>query len=177
MSAPPRDAAAATTLAVGIGQCVVSHDPDTVLAAYGLGSCIGLAAWDAVAQVAGMIHILLPEPSTNATELTPARFATTGVPYFLRQLEAAGAKRTRLMMAAVGGAQMFNSLALRSVKGIGQRNSEIVSALLRTEGIAQVITEFGGSSGRTLTLSVATGQMLVRAADGQPRELACRRAR
>jgi chemotaxis protein CheY-P-specific phosphatase CheC len=71
---PPAD----TYLAVGIGQCVVSRDPAVALAAYGLGSCVAVAAWDVVARIAGVIHILLPEPPAGMAPGNPARFAVTG---------------------------------------------------------------------------------------------------
>lgn len=165
---PPAD----VVLAVGIGQCVISHDRHAVLAAYGLGSCIGIAAWDSSAKVAGLIHILLPEPPPNATGFSLTRFAATGVPYFLRQMEAAGGMRSRLHVAAVGGAQMLNALTAASlVKGIGLRNAAVVSEMLRAEGIPLFTSDFGGSAGRTLTLALATGYMQVRASGGQPREL------
>ncbi len=159
-------------LAAGIGQCVVSRDRETLLAAYGLGSCIAIAAWDGVARVAGLIHILLPEPPGDKPPATPARFASTGVPLLLREVEAAGGLRSRLRVVAAGGAQMLGALAANgALKGIGERNAAVVVASLQREGITLAASDFGGAAGRTLTLSVATGKVHVRATNGTPREL------
>jgi len=36
-------------IVVGLGEVKISKDPDAVLVAYGLGSCLGIAVYDPVA--------------------------------------------------------------------------------------------------------------------------------
>ncbi len=162
---------AETQLAVGIGQCIVARDPAVALVAYGLGSCVALAAWDAGARVAGVIHILLPEPAAGAVHGNPARFATTGVPYFLQTLAEAGAQPARLRLVAAGGAQMLSMLAHGPLTGIGVRNLAVIKECLQAAGIPLVAADCGGQVGRTLTLSVATGHVHVRASTGATQQL------
>ncbi len=165
-------APAEVTLAVGIAQCVISDDPRVMLVSYGLGSCVGIAAWDPVTRVAGLIHILLPEPAAHDRAPSPARFATTGIPHLIGELTSAGAVPARLRVVAAGGAQMLAALAIGGVaKGIGARNSEVVQATLEQTGLRLAAHDFGGSAGRTIGLCVATGIAWVRAAGGQPRDL------
>jgi chemotaxis protein CheD len=165
-------APADVTIAVGIAQCVVSDDPKAMLVSYGLGSCVGIAAWDPVARVAGLIHILLPEPMSHDRAPSPTRFAATGIPHLVGELTAAGAVPSRLRVVAAGGAQMLAALAIGgAAKGIGARNVEVVQATLEQVGLRLVAHDFGGSSGRTIGLSVATGTAWVRAAGGQSRDL------
>jgi chemotaxis protein CheD len=159
------------TIAVGIGQLALTSDARTALVAYGLGSCVAIAAHDPQTGIAGMIHILLPEPAAGMAELSPARFAATGVPLLLREIEAAGGRRTRLRVVAAGGAQMLNALATAAVKGIGERNAAVARAMLEAEGIRLAAHDFGGTSGRTLGLVVATGKTWVRPAGQAPRSL------
>ena len=64
--------------AVRMGEIAVARD-DGVLAAIGLGSCIGVALVDAEARLAGLAHVLLPEPASGR-EGGAGRFATTAVP-------------------------------------------------------------------------------------------------
>jgi chemotaxis protein CheD len=159
-------------LSVGIGQCVVSQDPSAQLAAYGLGSCVAIAAWDSVAKVAALIHILLPEPLPTMTNPAPLRFALTGVPQFLRDVEAVGGHRARLRVAAAGGAQMFSgSGSVGGLQGIGARNVAVVTKTLQAEGLTLAASDFGGNAGRTLTLTVASGQIQVRTAGGVSHDL------
>lgn len=161
-----------TVLAAGIGQCIISRDPAAVLAAYGLGSCVAIAAWDATARVAGLIHILLPEPAPGAQVTSPGRFARTGVPHLLQMLANEGAQRSRLRLVAAGGAQMLSALAAAgALKGIGERNAAVVTECVRAEGLTLAASDFGGTAGRTLTMRVATGAVHVRASAGPTRDL------
>ena len=54
-----------SVLSVGIGECLVSWDIDSVLAIYALGSCIAVAINDRVAAVGGLLHFMLPESALN----------------------------------------------------------------------------------------------------------------
>jgi chemotaxis protein CheD len=52
------------TLTVGVSDMKVSDDPEAVLVTYSLGSCIGIAIYDAVVRVGGLLHFMLPESWT-----------------------------------------------------------------------------------------------------------------
>jgi len=159
-------------VAVGIAQCQVTRDPQALLVSYGLGSCVGVAAWDPVAHVGGLIHILLPEPMQEIAVVTATKFASTGIPVFLKLLQEQGAQLRRLHVVAAGGAQMLSALAKAGpLKGIGTRNCEVVTETLANNGIVLAQTDFGGSVGRTLCLVVSTGECWVRIAGGQQRPL------
>ena len=43
-------------ISVGLGERVVSRDPQDILVAYGLGSCLGIGMIDPVARVCGLLH-------------------------------------------------------------------------------------------------------------------------
>lgn len=166
----PRDVAGPTAVGVGIGQCVVTADARQELVAYGLGSCVGIAAWDPVARVAGLLHCLLPEPAAGGLVTAPARFAATGVPQLLRAMIAAGAQPPRLRIVAAGGAQMLGALSAGAIKGIGQRNAAAVEAALLQAGLTLAAREFGGVAGRSIGLVVATGEVWIRVAGTAARD-------
>ena len=46
---------------VRMADCRVGKAPGQVLATYALGSCIGLAVYDPVAAVGGLLHFMLPD--------------------------------------------------------------------------------------------------------------------
>jgi chemotaxis protein CheD len=157
-----------STQAVGIGQCIVSNDIRLTLVSYGLGSCVGIAMFDATVKVAGLLHILLPEPSGRENGASPMRFASTGIPALIREMESQGAQRTRIRAVAAGGAQMLSVLAKSGpLKGIGERNVAVVCHTLEAEKIKLAASDFGGTSGRTIGIVVATGATWVREA-GKP---------
>jgi chemotaxis protein CheD len=134
----------------------------------GLGSCIGLCAFDPVAGVAGMAHLMLPQahPSRPAPA---AKFADTGVPALIAQMESAGGVRSRLVFAMVGGAQVFRYGAPGGHRlEIGQRNVEAVLAALERENLTLKGRDTGGNSGRTVFLDADTGDVVIRTASGAP---------
>ena len=75
----PRARAAPPEQVVDVADFAVGRDAG-VLSTSGLGSCVALVIHDAVARVAGLAHILLPEVIAGSPPSRPAKFAETGVP-------------------------------------------------------------------------------------------------
>ena len=110
-----------TQIIVGMADCKIADSPGQVLATYALGSCIGLAVHDPQASVGGLLHFMLPDSSIFAGRGrdNPYMFADTGIPLMLEQLLGRGASKRRLVVHAIGGAQMMDR---ESVFEIGKRN-------------------------------------------------------
>lgn len=158
-------------VAVGMGGLVVSRNADQVLAAYGLGSCVGLAGWDPVARVGGLAHVVLPDSAANRESQSPGRFADTAVPALLDAMTRQGADIGRLVLKMAGGAQV---LALGGQNGglaIGERNVAAVRQTLRQLGLPLAAEDTGGNSGRTLLLQVGTGRVTVQIVGRPARDL------
>jgi len=129
-----------------------------VLLALGLRSCVGLCAYDPVARVAGLAHIVLPEgPSDGAA---PARYAHAGVEALLQEMGALGARAGRVRAVIVGGAQIFRFEGSER-HAIGPRNVEAVETALAQRGIPVVARDAGGSAGRTVRFDPETGAVRV----------------
>lgn len=157
---------------VGIGLLTVSAEPSEVLVAYGLGSCIGVAAFDPEAKVGGLAHVLLPQSSgrTPPTRDEPARFADAGVDLLLQEMEAQRAKRARIEVKLAGGAAVLGRENAQRFK-IGERNAEAVREKLHEHGLRPTGEEIGGNKGRTLELHILSGKTIVRTAASAGREL------
>ena len=138
----------------------------------GLGSCIGVAALDPVAKVGGMLHVMLPEAFEGRTGEKPGKFADTGIPAFVDQLEGMGAHRTRLRIALAGGAQVFRfGEASGGRLEIGARNAMAVTTMLKKLGLRAIAQDVGGTKGRTMTLDMETGDVRLRALKEEERSL------
>jgi two-component system chemotaxis response regulator CheY len=76
---------------------------------------------DPVAKVGGLLHFLLPESTLDRekAERNPYVFADTGIPRLFKAAYDLGADRRRLVVTAVGGAQMMDK---ECVLNIGKRN-------------------------------------------------------
>lgn len=150
------------TITVGMGQIKTLQGPGSLLC-LGLGSCIGLVAYDPHVQVAGMVHVMLPHriPERPIDQL--GKFADTGIPELFRQLEELGADRRRLAVAIAGGAQVFELGAESDSRmEIGRRNVASVEAELTKLGVRPMARDVGGRQGRTLSLTIPNGLVTVK---------------
>jgi chemotaxis protein CheD len=149
--------------AARMGEMCVSSNAGDELVAIGLGSCIGLAMVDRGARVAGLAHVVLPDSGGAAGPA--AKYADLAVPALLEAVRRAGARKERLEVVLVGGARMF---AMGAGLDIGARNDAAVRDALRTQGLTVRAAETGGSSGRTVRVSVDDGSVNVHQAGGKP---------
>lgn len=139
---------------------------DGELITYALGSCIGICLYDPAVKLAALIHIMLPI-NMEAGRKNTMKYADTGIKETIRQLEARGARKNRIVAKIAGGAKMFEVSGSTGLGNIGQRNIESVHMNLRREGIHIVSENVGGTVARTLSFFPATGQGQIRAY-GQP---------
>jgi chemotaxis protein CheD len=143
-------------MVVGIADLAISDDAKVVLAAYSLGSCLGVAVYDPVAHVGGVLHTMLPDSDINREKaiLKPGMFVDTGVPSLLAAAASLGAEARRLRIYVVGGAQIMDGSSHFS---IGRRNIEALKAVLGEQGLSIYAADVGGLPNRTLLLDMGTG--------------------
>lgn len=128
---------------VASGSFEVGNTESRLLQAF-LGTCVGVAVFDDTVGVGGLIHLLLPEPVSAGILDQPEKYATTGMPAFLKQLLEMGATRKN-MRAVVAGGALVGPLTSRDMNlDIGGRTAEKVYIALHTEGIAVERAETGG---------------------------------
>lgn len=152
-----------TVRSVSIGEMVVSKNPNDLLVAYGLGSCVAVCIYDPGTRVGGMLHALLPaSPNGAATETNPTKFVKEGVPILLKELTQKGASRSRLVVRLCGGAQMLASAQLNTTLNIGDRNVEAALDILKSSGLRVKNQVTGGHAGRTVKMNISTGKIVVR---------------
>ncbi len=146
---------------VDISDMKVSEDPGEILVTYSLGSCVGLAIFDRVAGVGGMIHCMLPLSKIDADKarVRPFMFVDSGVTQLLMTLFEMGAQRKNLV-AKVAGAG--SPLGKEETFRIGQRNYTILRKLLWKNSILIDAEDIGGSKARTMSLYMADGLVTVK---------------
>ena len=154
----PSPAQVAEKLVVKMADHAVANE-DKVLATLGLGSCIGIALYDKFSKVGGLVHIMLPE---NPGGKKVVKYANTGIPFLIAELESVGAKKRRLSAKIVGGASMFKSESGDSVMQIGKRNIEAVKEILKIEGIKIVGSDVGKDYGRSMYFYLDDGRVEVK---------------
>ncbi len=160
----------ANSIAVGLGEIKTSRDPDDILVAYGLGSCLGIGMQDPVARVAGLLHAVLPY-HTNGTEARTGKFVDSGLQALLAQLTFMGANPARMVIRMAGGANMLIAPGFSTVLNIGSRNIEAAYTSLAALKLKIASKEVGGNTGRTVRFYVSDGRMTIRTMGNQEREV------
>jgi len=157
-------------LVVGVGDCCVSNDPDSVLVTFALGSCVAVMIHDPVASVGGLLHFMLPESGLDRdkAQQNPFMFADTGIPLLFHSAYELGAQKRRLMVAAAGGAQIMDQ---QGVFNIGKRNCLALRKILWQAGVMVHAEDLGGLASRTVRLEVASGRVSLREAGEREQDL------
>jgi putative nucleotidyltransferase with HDIG domain len=128
---------------VAAGSYRVETQKPIILEAY-LGTCVGVALYDPVAGIGGLIHLLLPEPISQKPTFHPEKYASTGFPVFIRALYAAGASAENIKAIIAGGA-LVGPIDNSDLKlDIGGRTAEKVMQCIESENIEVEKLETGG---------------------------------
>jgi chemotaxis protein CheD len=156
---------------VGLGEMQVSADAGIVLACLGLGSCIGISAYDPVAHVGAMAHVVLPQGNDADCLRVPARYANSVLPFLVKQMEKKGALKKRLVLKIAGGAKIINNVPSKSLLDIGDRNVSALRSAAAENKMEIRAEDLMGRLGRSMWLHIDTGVTQVRTAVGPMREL------
>lgn len=164
VAAPPRPAALARHVVVGMADCKVSRDAAETLVTYALGSCLGIVLHDPVAGVAGMLHVMLPQSAIDEAKAkaNPAMFVDTGVPRLFKACYELGARKERMIVTVAGGAHAAATEDADSFQ-IGKRNLLALRKLLWKNGVMIHAEDTGGSrQSRTMSVDVGSGTVLLK---------------
>ncbi len=146
---------------VGVADMKVSNQPQEVLVTHALGSCIGVAVYDPVAKVGGILHFMLPDSSLDLEKAQeqPYMFADTGLPCLFRECYRLGALKPRLQVKVAGGSQVLSG---RECFQIGRRNYAALRKIFLKNNVLITNEDVGGTKARTLFLEIGTGNVWVR---------------
>lgn len=157
-------------ISVGVAELKVSSN-STVLASFGLGSCVAVAIFDPLRKIGGLAHVMLPESRGRPPlETAKGKFADTAVPELVQELVNMGARQKGLKCKIVGGSQMFElpsstrkdgAIATSPASQIGARNIEAVKRELESLRIPLLGEDTGGNYGRTVKFNPRTGEVEV----------------
>ncbi|GLT00392.1 putative chemoreceptor glutamine deamidase CheD [Sphingobium jiangsuense] len=118
-----------------------------------LGSCIACCLYDPVAQVGGMNHFLLAEPSPGSGTIADRNYGVYLMELLINQMMTRGGVKSRMKAHVYGGANMHSGMAR-----IGDANALFARGFLRDEGIALVREDTGGESARRIEFDPVLGR-------------------
>ena len=148
---------------VGISDMKTSANGEDVLVTYSLGSCVGVALYDPVARIGGMVHCMLPTSKSDPekAQANPYMFTDTGVAVLLQEIYNMGARRDRIVAKVAGASNLLDDKGLFK---IGERNYTVLRKILWKNEILIKSEDVGGTKARTLYLHIADGTTLVKSA-------------
>jgi chemotaxis protein CheD len=142
---------------ISVSDMLISSDPSVVIVTCGLGSCLGVAAYDPVACVGGLMHVMLPKSATNPekAKTNPYMFVDTAFPNFIDALQAAGASPKRCKLKVAGGASVQSSVG--DYFQIGLKNYIMMRKMFWKRGLLIDAEDIGGFTPRTMSLEIGSG--------------------
>lgn len=146
---------------VGMADLQVCKSPDA-LTTLGLGSCVGVALYDPVTKVAGLLHLMLPDSTQIRNNDNLAKFADTGIKELICRMTDLGAQKSRIVAKIAGGAQMFAMKSSNDMLRVGERNVEATKENLRKHNIRLLVEDTGLNYGRTVELYAETGAFVIK---------------
>jgi chemotaxis protein CheD len=154
-------AAVALTTAVNFSEMKVSGNPAETLVAFSIGSGIGIAIYDPVAIVGGLLNFILPNSTTIRSDINkkyPFMYADTGIPAFLTALEACEASISKMKVVIAGAAQVMDQTG---VFNIGRNNYQATKSILLGSKLCIHHEDIGGIHPRTLKLNIDSGDIFI----------------
>lgn len=146
---------------VGMADLQVCKSPDA-LTTLGLGSCVGVALYDPITKVSGLLHLMLPDSTQIRNNENTAKFADTGINELILKMVAMGAQKNRIVAKIAGGAQMFAMKSSNDMLRVGERNVEATKVNLSRHNIRLLVEDTGLNYGRTVELHSETGAFVIK---------------
>jgi len=149
----------------GVGKVMVTREK-IVLRASALGSCIGVAAYDAGKRIGGMAHVMLPGSAPDkAVEKT--RYAANAIDEMARQMIEMGSKPGDINVCLVGGGNVLE----RDDDTICESNMESVRKILKNKEMEVKESVLGGTQRRSVSVDVEKGEVWYTEGDGEKKLL------
>ena len=148
---------------VGMADMKTCTAPDS-LTTLGLGSCVGVALYDPVSKVSGLLHLMLPDSTQIKNNQNKAKFADTGIVELYEEMKKKGALSGRIVAKIAGGAQMFSyGAGNNDIMSVGKKNVEATKQMLNKLNIRLLAEDTGLNYGRTIIFDSRTGKLKIRA--------------
>jgi chemotaxis protein CheD len=104
---------------------------------------------------------MLPESNLDGTKAknNPFMFADTGIPALFKETYRLGAKKQRMKVIVVGGAQILDQ---KGFFNIGKRNHMAVRKIFWKNKVMIDHEDVGGTVNRTIRLDISTGDVHIK---------------
>jgi chemotaxis protein CheD len=148
---------------VGIAEISISKSPNLLRTT--LGSCIGIVLYQPDSKIGAISHIMLAKDLMGKDKIKfPGKYAETAIPKLIKAFEDEGAKPGTYSARIFGGSSMFKNISSQFLQNIGENNITFVREELANRRIPLIVEDVGGHEGRTITLYLDDGRILLKKA-------------
>lgn len=137
----------------------VARKPDALRTT--LGSCVGVVIYSDRSHIGGLCHILLGSAPAGKI-VNKGKYARPAVLALVAELEREGLTAAEMRARIFGGASMFEPGESSFIQQIGAGNAKAVKETLTELKIPITVEDLGGTSGRTITVFLDDGRILLR---------------
>jgi chemotaxis protein CheD len=131
-----------------------------------LGSCVAITLWHPAKRIGGMCHYLLPSRPRKGGEELDGRYGDEAIEAMLRQIKLSGTAPADYLAHLYGGADtMPEGTTLKF--NVGERNIELGWSLIDRHGFQLQGVDVGEDVPRTVTLTLATGEVHMKRGAGR----------
>lgn len=162
LSAPhaPRRSPDAPYVFVSVADLRHADVSNAIISTLGLGSCLGVTAYDPVKKIGAMLHAMLPDSRKHRRdETSTAMYLDTGVPALIETAVRLGTSIAALEFKVFGGAQILQS---NDYFSIGHQNVEMMQQLAAQYRLRVKAWDVGGQSNRSIELHLHHGRVRLR---------------
>ena len=126
-----------------------------------LGSCVAVTLWHHGRRIGGMCHYLLPERRSGTAGDLDGRYGTEALDMMVKSLRLARCQPAEFVAHLYGGADTMPESS--GVKfNVGERNIDVGWSLIDQYGFQLDGVDVGDHVPRTVTLTLATGDVHVK---------------
>jgi chemotaxis protein CheD len=148
-----------------------SANPDEIIEAPSLGSCIGLSIFDPQIKAGGVLISILPDSTeirTVSADDHPCMFADSAVVLFFQTAIEQGIRPERSKIVLIGGGQMFGQ---EGDFNLGTRNVQAAVDAIAKLGLKPTHQSTGGVINRSMKLHIKTGKISISVAGEEIEQL------
>ncbi len=148
-------------LICGVGDIVITNQPQAVIKTFALGSCVAVVFYSKQLKLAGMAHVALPDSNVNPerAKQKPGYYADTAIFNLIQALKRKGIKKnSQVWIKLIGGA---NILDKNKKFNIGKRNVLAIKKLLWQFKLGAIAEDVGQDYSRTVSVFVSDGKITI----------------
>lgn len=149
---------------VGVSDFQFSTSTEDTLITHGLGSCLGVAAYDPILKIGAMLHYMLPIATGDRSaqvDFNPYMFGNTGLELMLQFFDLQGSQRKNIRFVIAGGASINSIVDKIDHFEIGKRNITVAKKFFWSNNILIGSEHVAGNLSRTLYLELSSGKTFI----------------